>query len=125
MTEEKANAIRKVLQSNVIELGSAGQLRSEILVEQAADPLDRVLCATERDSAVARLEATFANLRAARAALQRLDDGTYGICTACGEEINPQRLAAVPTASMCIICQEADDLPQREERSFLTFRDAA
>jgi len=36
------------------------------------------------------------------AALQRIEDGTYGICTACGREIAPERLEATPWASLCI-----------------------
>lgn len=39
-------------------------------------------------------------------ALQRLDDGTYGQCTNCGQEIAPGRLKAMPQASLCIECQE-------------------
>jgi RNA polymerase-binding protein DksA len=36
------------------------------------------------------------------AALKRLDDGTYGTCTACGKEIGIERLEAYPWASLCI-----------------------
>lgn len=36
------------------------------------------------------------------AALQRIDDGTYGTCTKCGREIAPERLEARPWASLCI-----------------------
>ena len=38
------------------------------------------------------------------AALKRLDDGTYGICTDCGSEIDSRRLAAQPYAGQCIVC---------------------
>jgi RNA polymerase-binding protein DksA len=36
------------------------------------------------------------------AALKRIDDGTYGTCTACGKEIGIERLEAYPWASLCI-----------------------
>jgi len=39
------------------------------------------------------------------AALARIDAGTYGICTNCGEEIPPARLEAYPWASLCIDCR--------------------
>lgn len=39
------------------------------------------------------------------AALARLDDGTYGKCVACGEEISTERLDALPAAARCIDCQ--------------------
>lgn len=38
-------------------------------------------------------------------ALERFEAGTYGICTACGEEIQPERLEIMPTAALCITCQ--------------------
>jgi DnaK suppressor protein len=38
-------------------------------------------------------------------ALQRLDEGTYGICARCGNAINPERLEALPYATYCITCQ--------------------
>jgi RNA polymerase-binding transcription factor DksA len=42
--------------------------------------------------------------RAIRAALQRIDDGSYGQCVTCGEPIAPRRLAALPYATQCIAC---------------------
>nr|MBF6589376.1 TraR/DksA C4-type zinc finger protein [Ktedonobacterales bacterium] len=42
-----------------------------------------------------------------RAALARLDQGTYGICERCGREIGARRLEALPYATLCIDCQEA------------------
>lgn len=36
------------------------------------------------------------------AALGRIDDGTYGVCAACGRPIGEERLAAVPYATLCI-----------------------
>ena len=38
------------------------------------------------------------------AALQRLDEGTYGVCERCGRPIAPGRLEARPTARLCIEC---------------------
>lgn len=42
---------------------------------------------------------------AARRALERLDEGEYGVCEECGEPINPKRLAAVPWTDCCVGCQ--------------------
>ena len=39
------------------------------------------------------------------AAIQRLDEGTYGICARCGSEISMARLEALPSATLCITCQ--------------------
>ncbi|HEX3622570.1 MAG TPA: TraR/DksA C4-type zinc finger protein [Acidimicrobiales bacterium] len=40
-------------------------------------------------------------------ALARLDTGTYGACEVCGRAVPPERLAAHPTARMCVACAEA------------------
>lgn len=43
-------------------------------------------------------------LRAIDAALGRIEAGTYGICTNCGEPISPERLDTLPTATKCRHC---------------------
>lgn len=48
-------------------------------------------------------EAT-AEIAAIDAALRRLDDGTYGICVSCGDEISAARLAARPASAECVDC---------------------
>lgn len=40
-------------------------------------------------------------------ALTRIDDGSYGTCVRCGEEIAPARLEARPEAALCIDCARA------------------
>ena len=39
------------------------------------------------------------------AALARIEEGTYGKCSSCGDEIPPGRLEAYPWASLCIDCK--------------------
>ena len=38
------------------------------------------------------------------AAIHRVDDGTYGTCARCGQQISPARLEAMPAAPLCITC---------------------
>lgn len=40
------------------------------------------------------------------AALRRLEDGRYGICVTCGEDISPKRLEAWPASAECVDCAE-------------------
>ncbi len=42
-------------------------------------------------------------------ALKKIDDGTYGECESCGEQIEIRRLMARPTASLCIACKEEEE----------------
>jgi DnaK suppressor protein len=44
-----------------------------------------------------------------RAAIARIEAGTYGVCSRCGAEIPHGRLEAMPTASLCITCKEAEE----------------
>ena len=46
-------------------------------------------------------------------ALQRLDEGTYGICEGCKKEISIARLKAKPSVSLCIDCQSAKEAEDR------------
>ncbi|MEH6609026.1 MAG: TraR/DksA C4-type zinc finger protein [Halioglobus sp.] len=39
-----------------------------------------------------------------KAALSRIDDGSYGVCEGCGEAIGEARLAALPEAPRCVVC---------------------
>jgi DnaK suppressor protein len=44
-------------------------------------------------------------LAAIDAALKRIDEGTYGTCVSCAEQIRYERLEATPWASLCIDCK--------------------
>lgn len=41
-----------------------------------------------------------------RKALSKIRKGTYGKCEKCGKQIDPRRLLAMPTASLCLICSQ-------------------
>ncbi len=42
-------------------------------------------------------------------ALVRIESGTYGVCERCSKPIPVERLDAMPTASLCIVCKEAEE----------------
>lgn len=50
-------------------------------------------------------------------ALSRLDEGTYGRCFECGDEIAQPRLRALPFAVRCKDCEEAREMAQLRERT--------
>jgi RNA polymerase-binding protein DksA len=49
---------------------------------------------------------TALSIRIIQSALERIDEGTYGICEACGENISEGRLNAVPEATRCVNCAQ-------------------
>jgi RNA polymerase-binding protein DksA len=59
----------------------------------------------ENDEVLARLDALERiEVREIRAALARLDAGTYGVCRSCGERIPAERLRALPFTPTCVDC---------------------
>jgi DnaK suppressor protein len=112
MTKTEVDRFRAVLTTTVAELARTRD-RDGITLERSADQLDEIQAASQRALAVCSLNREFNQLRDARAALRRIQEGNFGICQECEEEIHPKRLAAVPWATFCIRCQErvvlADD----------------
>lgn len=119
MKKSDWNRFQRILETNLVELGSSVRRRETIAIETSADDLDRILRAAERELAVQSLEAVSTKLRDVRAALVRMEKGTFGECLECGEAISPARLAAIPWAPLCIHCQEdADGSRGRETTRF-------
>ena len=58
-------------------------------------------------------------------ALKRLDEGTYGNCFECGDEISERRLRALPFAVRCKDCEEAREVAVQRERQLAQRRSAA
>jgi RNA polymerase-binding transcription factor DksA len=48
-----------------------------------------------------------AELRRIQRALDRIEEGTYGECVTCGNDIRPERLSALPSATLCYDCASA------------------
>ena len=58
------------------------------------------------DLNLAEITRDVTELREVDAALDRIRRGTYGQCEACGTDIDPERLRALPQARYCLECQE-------------------
>jgi DnaK suppressor protein len=99
--------IRRILENQLKEAVSATSPSEAIHIHQSADPLDMTREASDRDVAVMILNRESALVRHLRSAIVRIEDGSYGICVECEEEIAPGRLKAIPWAELCIRCQES------------------
>jgi DnaK suppressor protein len=117
MTKTDLSAFQRALENRQTELGYGNRNREALAIETSPDELDRIQHASDRDYAMSNLERNSNRLREVRTALRRIDAGTFGICIDCEGNINPARLAAVPWASSCIVCQEAADRGQKTRRS--------
>lgn len=100
---------RRLLERKGELLVRAGEVHADIT--RAAGPLEKdfaeQVVQMENDAVLAGLkESTAAELAQVNRALQRLDEGTYGLCAVCGQEIDERRLAALPHSDRCIRCAE-------------------
>ncbi|WP_336957954.1 TraR/DksA family transcriptional regulator [Sphingobium aquiterrae] len=92
-------------------LGRLAALNAQVarIEEDQGEPLDddfaEQAIAREDDEPLDAVErAALTEARQIRAALARLDAGTYGICSSCGQAIDAARIRAMPSATQCIGC---------------------
>ena len=109
MTKGELEKYRTALETKKAEIVDALKNREDIAIEKAADAIDEVQLAGERELAIRNLDRESGLLRKVRGALARIEDDSYGTCMHCEEEISPKRLKAVPWAPFCIRCQELAD----------------
>src|ERR1700751_3675593 len=106
MTKNELKKFKEILLARQAELELFVRNREGIAIEKSPDALDEVQHAAERELAIRNLDRESQLLRNVRGALRRIDEGSFGICVHCEEEISPKRLAAVPWTALCIQCQE-------------------
>ena len=73
----------------------------------------------ERSKDLSLHELRLMTLQEINMALERIANGSYGLCLACGREIGDERLKALPYAGYCIVCQasrEAEDDGEKGSR---------
>lgn len=114
MTTASTDMFQEILTRKAAELGQVLRNRDGIAIEKSADQMDEIQYASERYLAIRNVDRESGLQRQVKAALRRIQDGGFGTCVECECEISPKRLAAVPWASHCIQCQEADDRDRRE-----------
>jgi DnaK suppressor protein len=78
-----------------------------LLVEggNSADPLDRATLDSGRDYNLRFRERESRLIRKIKTAMEKMDEGVYGICESCGDDIPLGRLRARPVTSYCIQCK--------------------
>ncbi|MCK6502874.1 TraR/DksA C4-type zinc finger protein [Myxococcota bacterium] len=104
------NAMREHLLMELGHLaGRQDKIQSHLQNEDREIPHDWTEAAQlqENDEVLEALEESGrTRISALRAALQRIDDGSYGECALCGDEIEPRRLVAMPTTTRCVRCAD-------------------
>lgn len=108
MTEDEAEAALHALAQRLgQELDQASDAARTVDLDDPIGRLSRMDAIQQQQMAAAGQRATSLRLRQVEAALARVQSGTWGLCVACGEEIDARRLAARPEVPFCRDCQAA------------------
>ena len=109
MKEADINEFRTFLMAKREEIVGQSRRREDLWIVRSNELVETMQLAGQREFAARALERDTKNLMQIDAALERIDDGAFGICLDCEEAISPKRLAAVPWAGYCLHCQELHD----------------
>ena len=105
---------KAALESKLEDLLKLAGDREGLEIQPMADPLDQVRSNTDRDMAVETLNQQARSIHDIRSALARIEEGSYGRCERCDEQIPAKRLDALPWARMCVQCQSATEAEAHE-----------
>jgi DnaK suppressor protein len=124
MNPERYAELRRILDERRREIMSAVQEKiRDVRTEGTGTQVQGVLDAAESSGVDIQEDIEFAliqmkaeTLNKIEEALTRLEDGTYGYCFECGQEISERRLRALPFAVRCKDCEEAREIAEQRER---------
>jgi len=124
--------LKRILEERRREILNQVQVKMrDVRAEGASGESQGVLDAAESSEADIQDDIEFAliqmkseTLHKIEEALARLEEGTYGNCFECGDEISERRLRALPFAVRCKDCEEARELAERRERQLSQRRSA-
>ncbi len=127
---ERYSELQHILEDRRRELSAQLQQKMRtVRAENSADPAQGVIDAEEsavsniqEDIEIALLQMKSETLKRVNEALARLEQGTYGNCYECGDEISQPRLRALPFAVRCKDCEEEREAAVERERFLSTRR---
>jgi len=111
MLEDRRRELMNEVQGKIRDARAEGGKEREVLDQGESSEVD-----IQEDIEFALIQMKSETLNKIDAALRRLDDGTYGDCFECGEEIAQPRLRALPFAVRCKDCEEARETAEQRER---------
>ena len=95
----------------VLERGSTRREQPQLTGDNtpSSDTLDTIQEGLAKEEELAVREALVERLKVLARAEEKIREGTYGACEACGMPIPPARLRALPEAILCLSCAEAEE----------------
>jgi DnaK suppressor protein len=111
MLEDRRRELMSAVQEKMRDVRAEGSKDRDVLDQGESSEVD-----IQDDIEFALIQMKSETLTKIDAALRRLDEGTYGNCFECGDEIAEARLRALPFAARCKDCEEARETAERRER---------
>ena len=118
MDEQELSQFKKQLESMKVDINSDVEKTLTEMTSQTGnipDPNDRATMESDRSFELRIRGRERKLMEKVDEALARIEDGTYGICAGCGEEIAVKRLQARPVAKFCIDCKTKQEQKEKEE----------
>jgi RNA polymerase-binding transcription factor len=112
MTKKRENYFKKLLTKRLDDLLVEANKTVTGMTDQGEnfpDPTDRATLESERNFTLRIRDRERRLIGKIKNALDRLDNGTFGICEECGEEISDKRLKARPVTTRCINCKKKQE----------------
>ena len=78
------------------------------------DPADRATAESNRNFELRIRDRERKLLAKIKEAMERLENGTYGICESCDDDISAKRLEARPVTTLCVKCKTAQEQHEKE-----------
>jgi DnaK suppressor protein len=118
MDKKEVEFFRNLLNQRVKELRSEAGKTVEDMDEDEnfPDPTDRASMESNRNSILRIRDRERKLIFKIQEALQRLNNGEYGICEECGENIGIERLKARPVTTLCIECKSNQEIQERKAK---------
>jgi len=116
MNKKDLNYFKKYLEGRLEELLSqADDTVSGMTTpkENFPDPTDRAALEADRNFMLRIRDRESKLIEKIKEALERIDNGTYGICDSCGEDISIKRLKARPVTTQCIDCKSKEEAMEK------------
>ena len=111
MLEERRRELLSAVQGKIRDVRADGGNDRDVLDQGESSEVD-----IQEDIEFALIQMKSETLNKIDAALRRLEEGTYGDCFECGDEIAGARLRALPFAVRCKDCEEARETAEQRER---------
>ena len=118
MNKKDLDFFRNLLNQRIQELRTEAGKTVEDMDEDEnfPDPTDRASMESNRNSVLRIRDRERKLIFKIQEALSRIEEGTFGICEACGEEISIERLKARPVTTLCIECKSSQEVEEKKAR---------